>query len=108
MTDDARLKQELERLDIPVEPLVNTEVDHEYIAYFYERKGALFGDDHPVLEHRRWTVIYCAPVGYNRLDTRQRILQTIYDLFGAWPSEDTAVDATGQRWIYEFETVGGL
>lgn len=108
MTPDATIKQGLEGLGIPVEPIINTTVDHEYIAYFYESEGTLYGDDAPCLDYRRWTVVYCAPIGYNRIATRQRIRQTIKDLFGAWPAEDNATDVNGQRWIYEFDTIGGI
>lgn len=108
MTYDAQLKQRLEELGVPVEPIIDTSVDREYIAYFYERKGTLFGDDEPVLEHRRWTVVYCAPNSCNRMSMRQNIIQTIFELFGSWPSEDNASDANGQRWLYEFDTAGGI
>lgn len=108
MTYDAELKKSLSALGVPVEPILDTSVDHEYIAYYYESKGTLFGDDVPCMEYRSWTVVYLAPVGYNRLAMRQNIRQVIFDLFEVWPTEDDASDASGQRWIYEFETIGGL
>lgn len=108
MTYDAQLYQTLSTLGLPVEPILDTSVDHEYITYSYESEGTLFGDDGPCLEYRRWTVIYSAPIGYNRLTVRQQVQQAIWNLFGVWPSEDDASDANGQRWIYEFDTTGGI
>lgn len=108
MTYDAQLKKSLSAMGLSVEPIVDTSVavDHEYVTYGYEREGTLYGDDRPVLEHRRWTVIYSAPTGYNRLAMRQKIMLAIFDLFGVIPSEDSASDINGQRWIYEFDTAG--
>lgn len=108
MTYDAQLYQSLSALGLPVEPILDSSVDHEYITYSYESEGTLHGDDGPCLEYRRWTVVYSAPIGYNRLDIRKQIQQAIWDLFGVWPSEDDASDVNGQRWIYEFDTVGGI
>lgn len=106
MTYDAKLKKQLDALGLPVEPIMDTSVDHEYISYGYDRNGTLFGDDRPVLEYRRWTVIYSAPNGYNRLGMRQKIMLAIFGLFGVMPREDDASDANGQRWLYEFDTAG--
>ena len=108
MTPDARLKQGFDSLGLHVEPNLDTSAGTEYAVYFYERKGALHGDDGPCVEHRRWTIVYVAPVAQNRLSMRNRIQQLIADLFGVWPSEENATNANGQRYIYEFDTIGGI
>lgn len=108
MTYDAQLKQALEELGLPVEPGLDTTATDEYCVYWYDSSGTLFGDDAPCLEHRRWTVIYVAPVGQNRLDMRNSIRWKIFGVFGVWPSEEDATDASGQRYLYEFETIGAI
>ncbi len=108
MTEDVLLKQALEALCLHVEPGLDTSAKPEYCAYAYDSSGTLFGDDRPCLEHRRWTVLYVAPLGQNRIEMRQNIRRAIFDTFGVWPSEDTETDASGQQYLYNFETIGGL
>lgn len=108
MTYDAKLYAAMSALGLPIEPNLDTSSRPEYCAYYYDSSGTLYGDDGPCLEHRRWTLVYVAPVGQNRLAMRQKIRSAIYDLFGVYPSEDDATDASGQRYLYEFETVGAI
>lgn len=108
MTYDAKLKEALEALGLHVEAGLDTSAGSEYCVYGYDSSGTLFGDDGPCLEYRRWTVVYVAPVGQNRLAMRQNIRRAIFEVFGVWPSEEPAPDAYGQRYLYDFETVGGL
>lgn len=77
-------------------------------ACAYDSEGTLYGDDAPCLDYRRWDLVYRVPIGVNRLDMRRRIRHTILDLFGVWPSEEDVSDASGQRYLYSFETIGGV
>ena len=108
MTYDERLCQGIESLGLHIEPGLDTSAEGEYAAYSYARNGTLWGDDAPCLEQRFWTVVYVAPVGYDRMEIRTRIMQTILGIFGAWPREEDYSDINGQRWVYEFSTIGGL
>lgn len=108
MTYDERLCRSIERLGLSIEPGLDTSAEGEYVVYTYSRSGTLWGDDAPCLEQRFWTVVYVAPVSCDRLETRFRIMQTIMDIFEVWPREDDATDDNGQRWVYEFSTIGGL
>ena len=108
MTPEAQLKAAIENLGIHVEPNLDTAAGTEYAAYFYGSEGTLWGDDRPCLDHRRWTLVYVAPVGRNRITKRLGIRQAIMDQFGAWPEEEDASDVNGQRYIYSFDTIGGI
>lgn len=108
MTHDERLCRGIEKLGLRIEPGLDTSAEGEYVVYAYSRNGALWGDDAPCLEQRFWTVVYVAPTSCDRLEMRIRIMQTILSLFEVWPHEDDATDETGQRWVYEFSTIGGL
>lgn len=108
MTQDARLTAGLKQLGLHVEPNLDTSAEKEYVAYFYDREGTLHGDDGPCVEYRRWTVVYVAPNGLNRLEKRQQISRLIQSLFGAWPTEENMTDESGQRYVYEFDTIGGI
>ena len=90
------------------QPGLDTTVSEEYLAYYYNSDGTLFGDDGPCLEHRNWTIIYVAPLAHDRRKMRQQIRAIIQAVTGVWPSEDDATDAAGQRFVYEFETFGGI
>ena len=108
MTQEAKLKTAIENLGLHVEPNLDTSAGTEYLAYFYTSEGFLWGDDRPCLDRRRWTLVYVAPIGQNRIPKRLGIRQAIMDLFDAWPEEEDASDANGQRYIYTFDTVGGI
>lgn len=108
MTQDEELHQGLAALGLPVSPGMDTTAEGEYVVYGYVRSGSLWGDDGPCMEHRIWSVIYCAPTGYNRMDVREQICNLIFDIFGAWPSEEPEETAAGQRFCYEFETIGDV
>jgi hypothetical protein len=108
MTQEAVLKEVIEKLGIHVEPNLDTAVADEYAAYFYRSEGTLWGDDRPCLDCRHWTLVYVAPVGHNRIPKRLGIRQEIMDRFGAWPEEEDASDVNGQRYIYTFDTIGGF
>lgn len=108
MTYDEALCEKVDELGLSIEPGVDTTAGGEYVAYSYTRSGTLFGDDAPCLEQRNWSLVYVAPVSCDRLEMRRKISQMILELFGVWPHEDDVTDANGQRWLYEFETVGGL
>lgn len=108
MTFDERLCRGFEELGLPIEPGLDTSTEAEYVAYSYARSGTLWGDDGPCLEQRRWSVVYAAPAACDRLETRQKIMQMIFSIFSVWPREDDVTDAAGQRWLYEFGTVGGI
>lgn len=108
MTYDAKLKQALEALGLHIEPGLDTTAGTEYCAYGYDSSGTLFGDDGPCLDYRRWTVVYVAPVGQNRLAMRQSIRRAIFEVFGVWPSEEPDTDESGQRYLYDFETIGAI
>lgn len=108
MTYDERLCRGIEELGLTIEPGLDTSAEEEYVVYTCSRSGTLWGDDAPCLEQRFWTVVYVAPVACDRLVQRIRIMQTILSIFGAWPTEDDATDEAGQRWVYEFSTIGGI
>lgn len=108
MTQDAQLKQGVEALGLPIEQNLDTTAAGEYVVYSYRRQGALYGDDGPCLEQRQWEVVYAAPVGQNRLKTRMAIIDLIQQLFGVYPSEEDVSDVSNQRYLYEFETIGGV
>lgn len=108
MTFDERLCRGFDELGLPVEPGLDTSLEPEYVVYSYTRNGALWGDDGPCLEQRNWSVVYCAPIACDRLETRQKIMQMIFSIFGTWPREDDATDAACQRWVYSFDTMGGI
>lgn len=93
-------------LGLRIQPGLDTTVDSEYVVYGYNSDGTLYGDDSPCLEHRRWTIVYVAPIAYDRREMRQEIRRAIRKITGTWPSEEDATDAAGQRYIYEFETFG--
>lgn len=96
------------KLGLQIQPGLDTTAEGEYVVYGYDSGGVLYGDDGPCLDHRRWTVVYVAPVAYDRRTMRQNIRNLIQQITGAWPSEDDATDGNGQRFIYEFETFGGI
>ena len=102
------LAKRFAELGLTFEPGLDTTVSGEYLAYYYDSDGTLFGDDGPCLEHRNWAVVYVAPIAHDRREMRQLIRRTIQDVTGVWPSEDDATDGNGQRFIYEFETFGGI
>lgn len=108
MSPDEQLGAALLTLGLPVSPGVDTTTEGEYIVYSYVSDGELWGDDAPCIDHRIWAVVYAAPLDLNRLSMRNAIRNVIFDLFGAWPSEDPETTAVGQQYLYEFETVGGL
>lgn len=108
MTQEALLKAAIEKLGIHVEPNLDTAAGTEYAAYYYNSAGTLWGDDSPCLDYRRWTLVYVVPVGHNRITKRLGIRQAIMDLFDAWPEEEDASDVNGQRYIYTFDTIGGI
>lgn len=108
MSYESLLCDKIAALDLQIEPELDTSASTEYVAYFYTSEGTLFGDDAPCLDHRSWTVVYVAPLGQNKIPTRMGIRQAIFDLFGAWPEEENASDANGQRWVYNFTTIGGI
>lgn len=95
-------------LGLHVEPNLDTSTNEEYLVYGYDSEGTLYGDDAPCLDHRRWDLVYRAPIGTNRLEMRKKIRHTILDLFDVWPSEEDVSDASGQRYLYTFETIGGV
>lgn len=108
MTKEEQLCQRIEALKIPIEPLMDTSAGGEYVVYTCDRTPALWGDDSPCIEQQSWKVVYVAPLTCDRRATRQSLLQTIFSIFGAWPTEDDYSDENGQRWVYEFETIGGI
>lgn len=108
MTYDDKLCLAVEKLGLHIEPGIDTSAEGEYVVYSYTRNGTLWGDDAPCLDQRRWTVVYVAPLGYDRRKERLAIMQAIFSIFSAWPDEDDYTDENGQRWVYEFDTIGGL
>lgn len=108
MTYDEHLFAAISKLGIHVEPNLDTSADDEYLAYGYDSEGTLHGDDAPCLDYRRWTLVYRAPVGHNRTKMRNKIRDAVFKLFDVWPSEEDVSDAAGQRYIYSFETIGGI
>lgn len=108
MNIEDRLEKEFWLLGLTFQPGLDTTAAAEYLAYYYDSDGTLFGDDAPCLEHRNWTIVYFAPLAHDRREMRQMIRRIIQDVTGVWPSEDDATDANGQRFVYEFETFGGI
>ncbi len=108
MTYDERLCREIEALGLHIEPGLDTSAEGEYVTCSYTRSGTLWGDDAPCLEQRNWSVVYVAPVSCDRLEKRMQIMQVIFSIFGAWPHEEPFADETGQRWLYDFDSIGGL
>ena len=102
------LAKQVAALGLSFQPGLDTTAEGEYMAYYFDSDGTLFGDDAPCLEHRNWTVVYVAPIAHDRREMRQLIRRTIQDVAGVWPSEDDATDGSGQRFVYEFETFGGI
>lgn len=108
MTLDDKLVSGIAGLGIRIEPNLDTSTEPEYLVYSYTSQGTMFGDDAPCLDYRRWTLAYIAPIGTNRIAIRRSIRETIQELFGVWPSEEDCSDVSGQRYVYDFETIGGL
>lgn len=108
MTYDEKLCRGIEELGLSIEPGLDTTAEGEYVAYSYTRSGALYGDDAPCLEQRSWSVVYVAPLHCDRLEMRMAIVRLIFSIFGDWPTEDDYTDENGQRWAYQFTTIGGL
>lgn len=106
MTYEDKFEEAFGQLGLSIQPGLDTTADPEYVVYGYDSDGTLFGDDEPCLDHRRWTIVYVAPVAYDRRETRRLIRSVIQQITGVWPSEDDATDGNGQRYIYEFETFG--
>ena len=108
MTYDVQLCAAIKALGLPIEPNLDTSAEAEYLVYSYTSEGALFGDDTPCLDHRRWDLIYVAPAGFNRIAIRRSIREAVFDIFGVWPVEEDVSDTSGQRYAYSFETIGGI
>ena len=108
MSIERKLELAFEELGLSLQPGLDTTASGEYMAYYYDSDGVLYGDDGPCLDHRTWTIVYAAPLAHDRREVRQAIRKAIQDITGIWPSEDDATDVNGQRFIYEFETVGGI
>lgn len=108
MTYEAQLCSAISSLGLNVEPSLDTSAKDEYLAYFYNSEGTMFGDDGPCLDYRRWTLVYVAPLSVNRISVRRSIRDAVLSVFGVWPSEEDVSDASGQRYIYSFETIGGI
>lgn len=108
MSIEDTLELRFEKLGLSFQPGLDTTAAEEYLAYYFNSDGTLFGDDGPCLEHRNWTIVYVAPLALDRREMRQTIRRTIQDVAGVWPSEDDATDGNGQRFVYEFETFGGI
>lgn len=98
----------LTALGLHVEPSLDTSAGSEYIVYSYDSSGSLYGDDTPCIDYRRWDVVYVAPIGQDRRQLRNQIRETILKLFGVWATEEDVSDAAGQRYLYTFETIGGV
>lgn len=108
MSIEERLEQAFMLHGLPFQPDLDTTAEAEYLAYYYDSDGTLYGDDGPCLEHRNWTIVYAAPLTYDRREMRQAIRNTILAVTGVWPSEENISDGNGQRYVYEFETFGGI
>lgn len=108
MTYEDRFAEAFCAMGLPIQPGLDTTADPEYVIYGYDSDGTLYGDDGPCLEYRRWTVVYVAPVAYDRREQRRNIRDLIRRITGVWPGEEDATDGNGQRYIYEFETFGGI
>jgi hypothetical protein len=108
MTYDEKLCNAVEKLGLHIEPGIDTSAQGEYVVYSYGRNGALWGDDAPCIDHRQWLVIYVAPLGADRVEKRLTLMQAIASACGVWPEEDDFSDINGQRWTYQFDTIGGI
>lgn len=108
MTYEEQLVSGFAALGLSIEPGLDTSAETEYVVYGYDSEGTLYGDDGPCLEYRRWTIVYVAPISYDRREERMKIRELIQSITGVWPSEEDATDGNGQRYIYEFETFGGI
>lgn len=108
MSYDAQLCQTIKSLGLRIEPNLDTSTHSEYLVYGYTSEGALFGDDVPCIDHRRWELVYVVPVSVNRISVRRSIREAILKIFGVWPSEEDVSDASGQRYLFCFETIGGI
>lgn len=108
MSYEDRFVEAFGSLGLSIQPGLDTTAEPEYIVYGFDSAGTLFGDDGPCLEYRKWSIVYVAPVACDRREMRRCIRSLIQDITGVWPSEDDATDGSGQRYIYEFETVGGI
>lgn len=108
MTRDERFLEKIEDLGLHVEPSLDTSALSEYVVVFYNSEGTLFGDDAPCLEARYWQVIYVAPVAYDRTEIREKLRRLIYEIYEVWPREEDVTDVNGQRFLYEFSTIGGF
>lgn len=108
MTMEERLENAFWKLDLQIQPGLDTTALDEYVTYFYSSGGILHGDDAPCLEHRQWSVVYVAPLSCDRRRMRAQIRTAIQTVTGIWPREDDDTDVHGQRFVYEFETFGGI
>lgn len=108
MSYEAQLCTALRDLGLSIEPNLDTSAVTEYLTYGYDSEGVLFGDDAPCLDQRKWSLVYVAPLGVNRIAMRRSIREAVLGVFGDWPSEEDVSDASGQRYIYSFETIGGI
>lgn len=108
MTYDAQLCEAITALGLPIEPNLDTSTETEYLVYSYTSEGVLYGDDTPCLDRRQWALVYVAPIGFNKIATRHSIREAVFNIFGDWPIEEDDSDASGQRYIYTFETIGGI
>lgn len=108
MTREEKLLDGIEALGLHVEPNLDTSAGEEYVVLFYNSDGTLHGDDAPCLEFRDWEMVYVCPVASNRLSVREALRRLIYEIFDVWPPEDNASDQNGQRYVYDFQSYGGL
>ena len=102
------LVEQFAQLGLQLQPGLDTTADGTYLVYRYDSDGALFGDDGPCLDHRQWVIIFVCPAAEDHREDRAIIRQTIQKLFGVLPSEDDATDGSKQKYIYNFETFGGI
>lgn len=108
MTLEDQLVERFALLGLMLQPGLDTTADGTYLVYRYDRDGALYGDDGPCLEHRQWVIVFVCPAAEDHRDDRAMIRQTVKDLFGILPPEDDATDGRQQKYIYTFETFGGM
>ena len=108
MSIESKLETAFEALGLSLQPGLDTTAAGEYMAYYYDSDGVLYGDDGPCLDHKNWTVVYVAPLACDRREIRQAIRRAIQTVTGIWSSEDDATDGNGQRFVYDFETFGGI
>lgn len=97
----------VEAMGLHIEPTIDTSAEGEYVVIYGDRTAALFGDDGPAIEAVNWDVYYVAPIGYNRIGVRNAIRQAIFNAFNAWPRDEDVSDQNGQRYWYQFSTIGG-